>query len=256
MDMETDSAPHFLREEFDRRVRANPRYSLRAFARDLGTSAGALSEVLRGRRPLSHKVAGRFVKALGLGRAEANVLYSFIESVKRSENGRDTDRRQLNEDIFHLLAEWHHFAILNLMDTEGFLWEAGYIAKRLGLTKAQADLSMRLLLKLGLVKKSGSLIVPAHDFVLSTDDIPSAAVRAYHQGILEKARQALDLQSVNERDITGIGFAVDPAHIPRIKKEISDFQDQLSAKFSRGKRREVYFLETALFRLSKGEGNE
>jgi hypothetical protein len=67
---------------------------------------------------------------------------------------------------------------------------------------------------------------------------------------LNKAIEALETHPVDERDITGIGFAVDPKHLPAIRKEISDFQDRLIAQYSKGKRTEVYQLEMALFRLS------
>jgi len=255
-----ESAPQFLMEEFDRRVRVNPRYSLRAYARSLGLSPGALSEVLRGRRPLSLKAAARVVKSLGLDKGEAHRLYSFIESERRSEIDPvapiEPNRRKLDEDTFHLIAEWQHFAILNLMDCEGFRWRASYIAKRLGLSLVQADQAMKLLLRLGLVRSKGSEVECVHDFVLSPDGIPSSAVRAYHRRMLGLALEALELQSLDERDITGLGFAVDPAHLTKIKREISEFQDQLATKYSKGKKREIYFLETALFRLSKGDTNE
>lgn len=42
-----------LRAEFDQRRRGNPRYSLRAFARYLGTDHSTLSQILRNRRSLS-----------------------------------------------------------------------------------------------------------------------------------------------------------------------------------------------------------
>jgi uncharacterized protein (TIGR02147 family) len=215
---------------------------------------------MRGRRPLTLKAAARVVKSLGLNRGEANRLYSFVENERRSEFASapspEPGRKNLDADTFHLIAEWHHFAILNLMNCEGFRWKAAYIAKRLGLSPAQADHSMKLLLRLGLVKKRGDRIECAHDFVLSPDGIPSAAVRAYHRRMLEKAAEAIELQSLEERDVTGLGFAVDPVHLGKIKKEISEFQDQLAAKYSKGKRREVYFLEMALFRLSQGDNNE
>src|SRR5690349_6949475 len=79
----TDSATHFLMEEFARRVRVNPRYSLRAYARTLGMSPGALSEVLRNRRPLSLKAAEKVIKALGLTGLDADKLYSFVEQERR-----------------------------------------------------------------------------------------------------------------------------------------------------------------------------
>ncbi len=254
MEIGTDSAPQFLMDEFARRVRTNARYSLRAYARSLGMSPGALSEVLRGVRPLSHKAAARVIRSLGLNKGEANRLYSFIESEKRGAAvADDVKRARLDEDTFHLIAEWHHFAILNLMNTEGFRWQAAFIARRLGLTISQADQAMRLLMRLGLVIKRGEKVVPAHDYVLSPEGIPSAAIRTYHSKILELAAQALETQNLAERDITGVGFALDPAHLERIKKEIADFQDALTAKYGSGKKTEVYFLEMALFKMSKGE---
>jgi len=256
MTIDVGSAQSFLLEEFQRRVRLNPRYSLRSYARALGLSPGALSEVLRRRRPLSLKTAAKIIKSLGLSGLEADKLYSFIEDERRgSIEGALFDKpaaRKLDEDTFHLVAEWQHFAILNLMNCEGFVWRASHIAKRLGLGVAQADHAMKLLLRVGLVKKTNRGFECAHDFVLSPEGVSSAAVRAYHRQMLDKAIQALELQSIDDRDITGVGFAVDPAQLAQVKRDISEFQDRLAAKYSKGKRREVYFLEVALFRLSQG----
>jgi hypothetical protein len=47
-----------LQAEFARRKQRNPRYSLRAFARDLATSHASLSQVLHGRRQVSSRMAG------------------------------------------------------------------------------------------------------------------------------------------------------------------------------------------------------
>jgi len=259
MDIDSESAPQFLLKEFARRVRVNPSYSLRAFARSLGLSAGALSEILRHRRPLSLKAAEKVIQSLGLKGIEADKLYSFVETERRkgvAQISRPAPKQKnLSEDAFHLIAEWHHFAILNLMDCEGFRWRETYIAKRLGLGISQAAMAMKLLLRLGLVKKKGDKVECAHDFVLSPADVPSDAVRAFHRQILEKALLALDLEKITDRDITGIGLAVDPARLPQIKREISEFQDRIAAKYAQGRRREVYFLEMALFRLSQG-GND
>ena len=64
---------------------------------------------------------------------------------------------------------------------------------------------------------------------------------------------ALDSQKVDEREISGLGLAVDPKFIPTIKKEISEFLDKMAAKYAKGRKTEVYQLEFALFRLTQGE---
>jgi transcriptional regulator with XRE-family HTH domain len=49
-----------LSTEFEQRRRNNPRYSLRAFARYLGTDHSTLSQILRNRRNLSPRMIRRF----------------------------------------------------------------------------------------------------------------------------------------------------------------------------------------------------
>lgn len=264
MVFESDSLETYLMQEFSRRVRVNSRYSLRAFARNLGLSPGALSEILRSRRPVTFKVAAKIAKALNLNEIEAKQLYQLAEISKRKALGypapkadrAELSKKLLDEDTFNLISEWHHFALLNLLDCEGFQWKASYIAKRLGLTLSKARLSMELLLRIGLVRIKGSQVKAANDFVLSPSDVPSKAVRNYHRQILEKAKEALELQTIHEREMSGIGLAVDPHDLQRMKKDISEFQDQLIAKYSKGKKQQVYFLEIALFKLTQGERSD
>lgn len=111
---------------------------------------------------------------------------------------------------------------------------------------------MDLLQSMGLVIEKNGRIIGATDFVISPAGVPSSAVRTYHGQILAKALQALELQSVSEREFSGVGFAVSPRSLPAIKQEISDFQDKILAKYSKGNRQEVYFLETVLFKLTQG----
>jgi hypothetical protein len=49
-----------LQLEFDRRRTKNPRYSLRAFAYELGTHHSALSQMLRAHRRLTARTIRRF----------------------------------------------------------------------------------------------------------------------------------------------------------------------------------------------------
>ncbi len=55
-----------LSEEFDRRRRRNPRYSLRAFAQNLGSSHSALLRLLRQHQRLTPRAARSFGGRLGL----------------------------------------------------------------------------------------------------------------------------------------------------------------------------------------------
>jgi uncharacterized protein (TIGR02147 family) len=263
MIFEYESIPGFLEAELRRRIQTNPNYSLRAFAQSLKLSPGALSDILKGHRGLGLKVTPRVAQALGLNKTEAKHLVFLAQKGKLNgvqsaiENSKlaPKEERLLSEEVFALVSEWYHFAILNLIDCKGFQWKATWIATRLGISRAQAKMAMDLLLRLNIVTRKNMKYLANDSHITSETDIPSHAIRKYHRQILEKAIYSLDSQELGERDISGVGFAFDTSKIQDLKKDIADFQDKILAKYSHGKKTEVYFLETALFKLSRGEIN-
>ncbi len=113
-----------------------------------------------------------------------------------------------------------------------------------------AQEAINVLLRVGLITKTKTSYKAVEETVLSPDDIPSAAVRTYHHTLLQKAQDALEVQSINEREITGVSLAINPKDLKLIKKDIQEFQHLLIDKYCKGKRSEVYHLELALFRLT------
>jgi hypothetical protein len=53
-----------LKIEFARRRSVNPRYSLRAFARSIDVEHSTLSQLLRGKRPMTWKSIGRIARTV------------------------------------------------------------------------------------------------------------------------------------------------------------------------------------------------
>ena len=267
--LDTVSYRTFLSEELTRRIKSNSRYSQRAFARHLGLSPGELSEILRGKRGLSLKSALRIAKSLGLNSTEAKHLIHLTQ-VEKSQTydgralletqGKDifntAESQQLTLDMFHAVSEWYYFAILNLADCAGFKWDANWISRRLGISRAEIQIAIERLERLGLLERKSGKLVVSKEFVMAPGGAPSEAIRHYHRQILELAAQALAVQKVPDREITGIGFPLDPKHISSIKKDISEFQDEIVAKYSKGKKTEVYQLEIAFFRLTQEENHE
>lgn len=86
-----------LQLEFGRRRERNPRYSLRAFARDLGTDHASLSQILRGRRTLSPRMVRKFGQRLQLApglirescrQLEADTILRLVRSGSCQPNSR------------------------------------------------------------------------------------------------------------------------------------------------------------------------
>ena len=262
---EQSSYRDYLRNELVRRIRSNPRYSQRAFARHLAMSPGELSEVLCGKRSLSVRSALKVSKALGLTSEETQRLLFLIQMEKVGPEGspaldavRDAapspQVRTLTLDLYHIISDWYCLAILTLADCMEFRWDPAWIAKRFGISVPEVTVALERLERVGLIERdaSGALHV-VQDYVLSPAGIPSEAIRNTHRQILEKALRSLDLHSVDQREFCGVGLAFDPRNLPALRGEVNEFLDHLVKKYARGKRSQVYHLQFCFFPLTEGD---
>ncbi len=263
MILKTNSYRNLLVEELNRRQRLNSRYSQRAFARNLGMSAGELSEVLRGRRSLSLKSALKVAKSLGFNTTETKHLLHLTQLEKSQALGAEgmiadvhlgLEKQEMSLEVFEMVSDWSCFAILNLADCQDFRFDEKWIAKRLGIQASMVHVSLQRLERVGLVKVQNGRRVIDKEYVFAPSGIPSGAIKNYHREILKKAIEALDLQKLEEREISGLGMAIDPEDLESMRKDIQEFQDQMVAKYAKTKKgKEVYQLEVSFFRMTKGE---
>jgi transcriptional regulator with XRE-family HTH domain len=102
--VESKTAADYLISIFNERKDKNPRYSLRAFARSLGVSSGQLSEILSGKRPLSHKLARRVSIALALTENESQELTHLVSQQSQFLEAAGSNSRHLSEEEIALMA--------------------------------------------------------------------------------------------------------------------------------------------------------
>lgn len=246
----------------------NPAYSLRSFARLLRISPAALSEILNGKRRVSKKLAVRLLDRVNPNPVELNkILRSFEATPQSAESTASTEKRaqkapgtkpasyqQLSMDHFNVVADWYHFAILSLAETEDFVGEAAWISQRLGLRKRVTETALKRLERLGLLIRdpAGHLQATGAQFS-SPDEIASRALRRSHAQHLDLALHSLEAHEIKVRDFTGITMAIDPEKLPEAKNRIRAFRDELCSYLESGSKKEVYRMNIQLMPLSRLE---
>src|SRR5687768_9276024 len=84
----TGSAVSFVHaqlvQEFERRRRKNPKYSLRAYGRSLGVDHSLLSKIIRGQRPLSIKLIFQIGLGLGIDEFKLRAIIHSLEIIDNS----------------------------------------------------------------------------------------------------------------------------------------------------------------------------
>lgn len=251
----------YLRDELERRMATNPRYSLRAFASHLKLTPQMMSFVLNKKKNISAELATQISERLNLDPSQSNVFLALVEAVKTArarqrkasaKNSATKSYKNLDASSFKVISDWHHYAILELTQTAGFKSDNAWIAKRLDLRPFEVEQAIGRLVDLELLerKENGDLIRTELNMTANYP-APNAALRTLAKQYLEKSIAALESQSQEQRDITNITMSIDPALLPEAKKMITKFRRELCAFLEQGNRSEVYVLSPALIKLTK-----
>ena len=261
-----DEYRKYLRAVLDEKTRRNPSFSLRAFARAAKVSASHLSRTLNGESKLSATSARQIALALNSSAEEADHFLGLIELEQAAD---DVDRRRilkrlsrnqpsrakvLSIEHFRLIAEWYHFAILNLPNLRGFRSDISWVAKRLGIRPIEARLAVERLLMLGLMHKTPKGLKAAEEVDLqTTDDISSAAIQENHTQHLNLAQNALREVPIELREFNNLTLSMNLADVSRAKKALRDFIDKFNRDHESVPGQELFQLNVQFYLLSKSE---
>lgn len=238
----------WLQSEFRARRAKNGAYSLRRMAQQLGIPSGRMSELLNGRRRITVRVAEKICSALKYDLAKRQ---KFMALVTNGQNSlEDALYTQLSADAFQVLADWHHFAILSVMDLDDFDPAPKVVGARLGISSTEVRESYDRLLRLGLIERQGQSFRKTSKDITTTHDIESAALRISHKQNLELAARSLDEDPVSVRDVTSITMAIDIAKLPAAKAMIKKFRRSLCRFLESDQKNEVFNLNIQLFPLT------
>ncbi len=256
----------FLRKEFEFRQLRNPKYSLRAFSRDLEVPAPKLSQILKGRGGISPDRATQIAPKLHLGQEEAQLFVTLV-AVQHSRShlakkqakarlegiSQSAEYGSIQLETFKVISDWYHFAILELTETVGFKSSIPYISERLRISVETAKEAIQRLQDLGLLMKKSGRWLQTNANLATPTGVPSQAIRHYHRQILAKADEALDFYPVEQRDFSASTIPVAESQMAEAKEEIRKFRRELAKKLSKGRepKERVYSLAIQFFPLDK-----
>ena len=254
-----------LRRELDQRCKLQPRYSMRAFARDLSLSPSRLSEVLNGKQGISRQAAKMIATTLNWDEQSTEIFCDLVESEHaRGKTHRDlakirlqrhtinTDFHTLQMDTIQAVQEWYHFAILQMVQLSKFKNDVRWISRSLGIQPDEARDAIARLKRLKLLESHKGTLRKVQDYIATPDGTPSEVLKSMHRQILNKALEAVDSQGLTERSVSAVFVSVDQSVLPEARKWIKNFRRKFCQKVSeRGKPDSVYCFSVQFFNLMK-----
>ena len=240
-----------LQSELAARCAANPQYSLRSFARHLDIDHSTLSQLLRRKRPLTTATVQKLGSALKLPPDE---LQSYLAHHTRwsAPDPSLGEATRLTRDAADMIADWYHYAILELTRLESFRADSSWVARVLGISTDEVNIALVRLCHLDLltmhgdhwVDRSEGLVVSMEEFTLAAVDRLWSQVRALALASLR------DPARVHEHSSTTL--AVDSTRLPEITERIARFRGELMTLLQHDHAPDdVYRLEISLFPVTR-----
>ncbi len=240
-----------LREELGRRCADNSRYSLRAFALDLGVHHATLSQLLSGRRVVTEESIRRIGAALGWS---SDRVAELLERERLFSGPRERDEPEvvrLTDDAARVMHEWCHHAILELMRLASFRPDSRWIARVLGVSTDEVNIALSRLARLGM------LTMEAPDrWVDSSPDVvgDAAFTRATLEHLLARFHDLHRNRPGRERafaDHVVMTLAVNTARLPDVAALIARFRRELATLVELDQHRdEVYQVQLTLLPIT------
>lgn len=239
----------FLQQELIRRQKNNPRYSIRCFANSLGLSKTALASVLAEKRHLSRKNAAKVASALAFPPDQRRSMLAEIFELEITERSPTV---VLEEDVFQVIADWYHYAILSLAKLRHCRSDPRWVAAKIGITSLEARVAIARLIRMGFLEERGGKLCRLVSPIATRTEIPSGAIQKYHRQNLKLAECSLDRDPVGLREFQSMTMAIDPKRLPEAKRMVARFARELSEYLEGGERSQVYQFAAQLFPLVRG----
>lgn len=228
-------------------------------------SPSLLSMIANGKRLPSEAVLEKLFTVWKIGAKERKFLRLQLKMEKKHQKGKEAlglmqELKKLNppSDFYKLklnqiesVRDWQVLVVRALANNPEFKADPQWIAERLRnkISPKQARIALGLLIDRGLLaqdKKTGKVTV-CQDYIETSHEIPSEAIRQHHRGMLNRALEALNEQSVAERLFNSITLNFKPEDLELAKKRIVDFNRAFHEEFGNNDSETVYQLNIQLF---------
>lgn len=245
-----------LKEDLEARRKLNPRYSIRAYAKHLGISAAAASEIFRSVDgwKISRKRAFEILKKTKMNsvhRSKILVAMGYPAEV---------ERRNLPSEDFELFTDWSYFAVYFSHSLPVAYRNPSHISERFGLSEDRVNQVINDLIEKKLLKyndEEKALQNQNENWIAAGGSLPKEAVRSYHKSNLDLAKRAMGEIDPNLREISSMTFCGSLEDFEKVRKETMQFYERIMALMNKEEKNdEVIQVNVSLFPLHFGKGLE
>lgn len=257
----------YIRDFYREKKLHNSSFSYQSLANMAGfKSKSFIPHVIEGRRNLSEQSVHALGRTLRLSEREALffellVSYDQAKSHRKKEyyfrrlieNGAGATSRIMLKNSHAYYSCWYHSTIRELVTIVDFRDDYSLLSQfvRPRISPRQVQQSIKLLEKLGLIKKNGTRYVQTDINLTTGDTIQSVSVENFHIQNLNLAAESIDNCPARFRDLSCMVVSLSCKGFNQIKTELQNFRRKLVGIINRDENPErIYHIAMQLFPTS------
>jgi uncharacterized protein (TIGR02147 family) len=262
-----DDFRKYLRDFYEDRKKRFRHFSYRFFCARAGLkSPSHFIEIMDGRRKLTSKMLGSFIKGLGLTESDARY---FTTLVNFNQSRNSTEKQQLllqmrgmkrkvkqaliSTDYYEYYSKWYNVIIRELACLIEWNEDYDLLAKSVipPIRKNEARESVKFLKDAGFLRKKNGRYIQAEPAITSGSEVCSLGIRNYNRFMAERAHKAIEEFPTSERDIQSLTIGISRETFRLIKQEMQEFFSRVVRLVDDDKNADrVYNLNVHLFPMS------
>lgn len=234
----------FLNDYYVEKKKANPVFSYQSFANKAGFKTKSfLKMVISGKKNLSDTSLEKVAMALKL---DPKAKSYFEDLVAFNQEKSLKLRNQILEKLlthrvagvgkviqqaqYEFYSEWHHNTIREIISTVDWGGDYEKLGKLChpGISAKEARRSVDLMLKLGLIQKTGDgRFIPCDPIITTGDEVRSLAVRNFHLQNFLLGAKSLDETPAQLRDLSCLVVRLSDNGFKLFRQEIQSLRKRL-----------------------------
>lgn len=261
----------FIKDYYEGRKTLNPTFSFRYLAQKAGiNSAPFFKFIIEGKRNLTTATLLKTCVALKLTDGEAEyfedlVFFNQAKSVKEKNHffeklirkQKQKNVRKILESQYDYFSEWHHCVVRELVCLFDFKNDFTKLARAVipPITTRQASGSVKLLLRLGLIKVVNGCYAQTDTIISTGYGITSHQVANFQIMMLKKAIAAFDASPPSQRLTSATTFTFSQKTFKGCIEKLRKLRSELLEMARQDEAADcVYELTLNLFPMSNPEG--
>lgn len=255
-------------KKFNRDAEGAKIFTLNDLSRKLGyNSPSLLSMIATGKRLPSNEILEMLFDEWKIESNQREIIRLRLEIEKKTKKNKPTlnlieklsklDKKskfkKIDLDAFNSIREWHNLVLQMMVSTPDFKEDYTLISNQLRkkVTPAQVRKGFETLIKVGLLKRNsqtGDLESKTTDSSTeTTHDIPSEAIREHHKGMITRALEAVDEQTVDERHLNSLTIKFNQDKKSEAKQAILNFVKDFNDRFYDADSNDIHQLNVQFF---------